>query len=115
MSRWIQALLALTLGLLLGLVYGWKIDPVEYVDLAPNALDPEYQAEYLLMVAEAYQGEKDLNLAAQRLALLGSAHPAEIINESLQKYAYTPAETALLEKLSKEIRAWQPALSTPSP
>jgi hypothetical protein len=115
MSRWIQALLALALGLIFGLFYGWKIAPVEYVDLAPNTLAPKYQAEYILMVAEAYQGEKDLNQAARRLARLGSASPAEIITQGLETYPYTAAETALLEKLLKEIRAWQPPQNNATP
>ncbi len=115
MSRWMQASLALVFGLILGLLYGWKINPINNLSIAPNNLAPKYQAEYLLMVAEAYQGEKDLDLAARRLALLGSLPPAEIINKSLKDHAYTPAQTALLEALSKEIRAWQPALNPASP
>ena len=115
MPRWMQALLALILGLLAGLIYGWKIAPVEYIDLAPNALHTEYRTEYALMVAEAYQSEKDLDLAARRLALLGSAPPAEIIAESLENGDYNQKEEDVLENLLKEIRAWQPTLTESTP
>ena len=111
MSRWIQTLLALVLGLAFGLFYGWKIAPVEYIDLAPNTLHANYRAEYILMVAESYQSEKDLDLAARRLALLGSAHPAEIIAENLEEGGYTNEEIELLEELQREIRTWQPSLA----
>ena len=115
MSRWIQTLLALTLGLAFGLFYGWKIAPVEYIDLAPNTLHAKYRAEYTLMAAEAYQNDADLNLAARRLALLGSAHPAEIIIESLNIGDYTQDEIIILEELLGEIEAWQPTLAESKP
>ena len=111
MPRWIQTLLITILGLAAGLFYGWRIAPVEYIDLAPNTLHTDYRAEYALMVAEAYQSDADLNLAARRLALLGSAHPAEIITEHLEESGYTQSEKEMLEVLLNQIRAWQPSLA----
>ena len=111
MSRWHQILLVALLGLAAGLFYGWRVAPVEYVDLAPNTLHADYRAEYILMVAESYQSEKDLDLAARRLALLSSAHPVEIIAESLDESDYTKNEIELLEELQREIRTWQPSLA----
>ena len=115
MPRWIQALLTLILGLIIGLIYGWKIAPVEYIDLAPNTLHAEYRTEYILMVAEAYQSENDLDLAARRLALLGSAAPAEIIAESLENGDYTQNESKIIKKLLGEIQTWQPTLTESKP
>ena len=115
MPRWIQILLVAILGLAAGLFYGWRIAPVEYIDLAPNTLRADYRAEYILMVAEAYKSEKDLDLAARRLALLSSAHPVEIIAENLDESDYTKIEIELLEELQREIRTWQPSLAESSP
>ncbi len=115
MSRWIQAFLAAALGLAAGLFYGWRVAPVEYIDLAPNALRADYRAEYTLMVAEAYQGDNDINLAARHFALLGSAHPAEIIQENLDNGNYTEEEIEVLEELLGEIEAWQPTLAESAP
>ena len=115
MSRWIQTLLAIALGLAAGLFYGWRIAPVEYVALAPNTLHADYRAEYTLMVAEAYQNDSDLNLAARHLALLGSAHPAEIIQENLDNGNYDQKEIRILEELLGEIEAWQPTLAESAP
>ena len=115
MSRWIQTLLALILGLAVGLYYGWRIAPVEYTDLAPNTLRADYKAEYTLMVAETYTQEKNLDLAARRLALLGSAHPAEIIQENIDTADYTEEEIKMLEELLSEIRAWLPSLAESTP
>ncbi len=115
MPRWIQILLVTILGLVAGLFYGWRVAPVEYIDLAPNTLRADYRAEYVLMVAEAYKSEKDLDLAARRLALLGSAHPVEIIAENLDESDYTKGEIKLLEELQREIRTWQPSLAESKP
>ena len=107
MPRWTQALLAALLGLAAGLFYGWRVAPVEYVDLSPNALHADYQAEYILMVAESYQSEQNLDLAARQLALLGSTTPAETITKNLAQNDYTIGEIELLEKLLVGIRTWQ--------
>jgi len=117
MPRWLQTLLLVLLGLAAGLFYGWRIAPVEYVDLAPNTLRADYRAEYILMVAEAYQTEEDLNLAARCLALLDSAPPDEIIATMLanETVDYTPKEEEWLAKLLKDIRAWEPTLAEGTP
>ncbi len=70
-ARWIAFLVAIVLGLAAGLYYGWAISPVAYVDTAPNTLREDYKADFVLMVAEAYQADGDLEAARQALALLG--------------------------------------------
>lgn len=111
MPRWIQTLLATALGLAAGLFYGWSIAPVEYIDASPGALHIDYRSDYAIMVAEAYHSEGSLDLAARRLALLGSAHPAEIIQEVLEyseKADYSEEDLEYLEVLMKAIKPWQP-------
>lgn len=115
MSRWIQALLAVVLGLVIGLLYGWRIAPVEYTDLAPNALHADYRNDYILMVSESYQKDNDLELAAHRLALISSAAPVEIIAESIAASDYAQKDIEGLENLLSEMRAWQPSLSESVP
>ena len=112
MSRWTLPLLALVLGIALGLVYGWVVSPVQYVDTTPDTLRADYRADYILMVAEAYQTEHDLDLAARRLAIFGSAPPADIASSALPfgpSAGFTPAELALLEALVQDLRGWQPS------
>ena len=82
MPRWFPILIAVPLGITLGLVYGWVIDPVQYTDITPDALRIDYRTDYVLMVAEAYHAEQDPALAAQRLAVLGSEPPAVIAREA---------------------------------
>jgi len=50
----VLVILGLTAGLGLGLVIGWVILPVEYVDTAIADLGIEAKEEYILLVASAY-------------------------------------------------------------
>jgi hypothetical protein len=36
-----------------GLLYGWMVNPVRYVNTTPDTLRADYQLDYVLMVAEA--------------------------------------------------------------
>jgi hypothetical protein len=66
-----RLLLGLALGLIIGLLYGWVIQPVEYVDTAPNALREDFRSDFVLAVAETYQAHQDLDEAQIDLATLG--------------------------------------------
>lgn len=115
MSRWLQALLIALLGLAAGLFYGWRIAPVEYVNTTPDTLHQDYKNEYTLMVAETFQNLGDLDLAARQLALLGSAHPAEIIQTSLDSATYSEHESEFIKALLDKMKAWQPSLGETIP
>ncbi len=112
MKKWLWVFLTLALGIGLGLLYGWVIDPVDFVDLTPETLRSDFRADYVLMVAEAYESEHDLNLAARRLAIFGSNPPAAIASEALQfgpSAGFSPSELSTLETLVQDLRGWQPS------
>lgn len=112
MKRWLWIFLAAALGIGLGLLYGWVIDPVDFVDLTPDTLRADFRADYILMVAEAYASERDLDLAARRLAIFGSDPPAEIAASALPfgpSAGFSPSELSSLEELVAALRAWQPS------
>ncbi|HSL45503.1 MAG TPA: hypothetical protein VK897_18860, partial [Anaerolineales bacterium] len=67
MARRIGFIIAILIGLAGGLYYGWVVNPVNYVDTTIDTLRPDYQTDYVLMVAEAYHANLDLDLAARRL------------------------------------------------
>ncbi|PKN91517.1 MAG: hypothetical protein CVU44_19370 [Chloroflexi bacterium HGW-Chloroflexi-6] len=102
-QRWVFFAFSILAGLGLGLLYGWVISPLEYVDTSPDSLRADYRADYVLMVAELYQGEQDAALASRRLTLLGSAlPPAEIVAQALQfaeSHEYAAQDVTLLQNL----------------
>ena len=110
-SNWIKFFIALAVGVTLGLVYGWKISPVQYTDAPPNILREDYRTDYVLMTAEAYQSERDAETAARRLAILGSESPAQIVTSALN-YAtnngFSETEILLLQDLLTAMQTYQP-------
>lgn len=80
--RWIL-LLAPILGLAagggVGLLVGWVLWPVEYTDVAPDSLYPAQRQEYILLIAQSYAYERDLEAAQAQMSALGD--PAAVSGE----------------------------------
>jgi hypothetical protein len=118
MSRWTKFLISVLLGAAAGLFYGWVINPVEYVDIAPENLREDYKTDYVLMVAEAYQVDKNLGLAVRRLALLDSTAPTDIVGTALN-YAlqnnYASQDLSLFQSLGEAFLTWNPNMEVPTP
>lgn len=111
MSRWIRFLLAIFVGVMAGLFYGWFLSPVEYVDTAPDSMRIDYKSDYVLMVAEAFSVEKDPVSAARRLTQLGPKTPTEITREAIrfaESQGYTDADVALMRNLANALEAVSP-------
>jgi hypothetical protein len=107
-SRLLRFLIGVALGLVLGLGYAWRIQPVAYYDTAPDSLRQDYRVDYVLMVAQSYQGEGDLRLALLRLAALGPQPPAEIV-EDAAAYAgangFGQVDRQVLRQLADDLRS----------
>jgi hypothetical protein len=113
MLRWISFLVAILVGLGIGLVYGWAFNPVEYIDTAPNSLREDYQTDYVLMVAEAYQVEGNLALAVRRLALLGGEVPESIVQQATLeagRLGYLDQDLSLMQELRQDLLSWNPSV-----
>jgi hypothetical protein len=113
MSRYVYFALAILAGIGLGLLYGWVISPVEFVDTSPNMLREDYKADYVLMVAEVYSNEDDLQLAVQRLGLLGGDDIPANVEQALVfavDQGYTADDLALMRTLYEAVQTWNPAL-----
>lgn len=110
-SNIIKIIIALAIGIVIGLIYGWVIEPIEYVDVTPNLLRQDYQVDYVLMTAESYQLDFNSQLAARRLAILGSESPASITSNALE-YAiannFTQNEIQLLQTLLTAMQTYTP-------
>jgi hypothetical protein len=122
MSRWIRFLIVLTIGLAAGLFYAWRINPVRYVDTAPDTLRQDYKTDYVLMAAEIYHADGNLDAAVQRLALLSDQSPVQIVDTALS-YArgeasnsqalYPVEDLALMQSLADALKTMQPTIESP--
>jgi hypothetical protein len=108
-TRWVFIILALLVGIGLGIAYGWYIDPVDYFDLPPDSLRADYKADYVLMTAEAYRSEQDPGLAARRLAIFGTKSPSAIAADGLayaRANGFSDTEISLIQELVTALQAW---------
>jgi len=108
-SRLLFIIIALVVGIGMGLAYGWLIDPVDFFDLTPDTLHANYKADYVLMTAEAYRAEQDPGLAARRLAIFGSQSPSAIASQGLayaRTNGFADSDIALIQELVTALQAW---------
>jgi len=118
MSRWTKFLLVIALGIAAGMVYGWFVNPVEYVDIAPESLREDYKTDFVLMTAEAYQVNQDLGIAVRRLALLGDTPPADTVAEAISyalEHGYAPDDVMLIQMLGEAVLQWNPDVELRTP
>jgi hypothetical protein len=106
-----RLLIGIVLGIATGLIYGWIISPVEYVNTAPNSLRADYRTDYVLMVAQAYSAEADLGNAQKRLAALGPEAPGDMVVQAIQyavEHNFSQADIEVLRQLALALRSLPP-------
>jgi hypothetical protein len=116
--RYILFVLAIVVGIALGLLYGLVISPVQLVDTTPETLRTDYKTDYVLMVAEAYSVEQDAYQAIFRLAKLGDVPPIELVNQALAfalEAGYPPEDLLLMHDLGQDMETWNPDLGVGNP
>jgi hypothetical protein len=110
MARWVRFLIAILVGLAIGLAYGWLISPVRYIDTSPTTLRIDYKTDY--------QSEKDRPQAVRRLGQLGTTSPVELVAQTIQfaqKAGYAEADITRMQALMSALQTLQPAQETPGP
>jgi hypothetical protein len=84
----------LILGIVLGIFYGWVIQPVQWTDAAVVHLRPDLQQEYLRMAIDSYAQNHDAELAKKRFADLGPAGE-DVLNTVMDNPGSLTIETLL--------------------
>jgi hypothetical protein len=99
---------ALVLGILLGLVYAWGIQPVEWEDATPNMLRSDLRVDYLKMAIDSYSVNRDVDLAIARFEELGEAGP-----ETLQTIESNPKEVSAtsVQNFKSVVEIFEPGVS----
>lgn len=70
MSTRALGLVSLVIGLVLGLMYAWLVDPVTFSESSPAQVTKDYREAWLLMAAEAYAQDGDWERTQVRLEAL---------------------------------------------
>jgi hypothetical protein len=109
MARWFLFSVTIALGAVIGLLYGWVVNPLQVIDATPQTLRADYRSDYVLMVAEVYQAEADLGLASRQLAFLADTTPGEAVRQALlfgNQAGYPQLDIYLLEHLAADLQTW---------
>jgi hypothetical protein len=80
-----ETILALLIGIALGLLYAWVISPVAVVDAIPSALRADFKDQYRAVIAAAYAADGNLTRAQSRLALLGDVDSRAALSAQAQR------------------------------
>jgi hypothetical protein len=102
---WVIGLAGVILGIILGLIYGWGINPVEWTDAAARDLRADLQQDWLRMAIESYAKNPDPLKAQARWAELEPNG-----EETLAALQLNPAPLTLVE-----IAAYQAAVMVAPP
>jgi hypothetical protein len=84
-SQIFYIILALLVGLGLGLAYSWLISPVTYVDANPALLRADFKDQYRIVIAASYKASHDLARARSRLDLLSDTDPIGELSAQAQR------------------------------
>src|SRR5688572_11993171 len=90
--------LGLLVGLVLGLVYAWVIDPAEYTGAGPQDMLDTYQEAYLRNLADYYAYSGDQARVTGSLSIWPEA-PAKICEMAATAQGTDPADAARLTAL----------------
>jgi len=106
--KWTLVGIALIGGIILGVVYAWALNPVEWVDGEPAQLRRDLQVDYLRMVIDSYAVNLDPTLAQDRYESLGEARgeilaevgkdPGELSPSEIQKFQALVAVESPIEE-----------------
>ncbi|MBL8049993.1 MAG: hypothetical protein JNM46_02125 [Anaerolineales bacterium] len=78
-------------GLLLGLIWAWWLDPVDFVDATPAYLRADLQEDYLRMAIDSYRVNPSPDLALQRWQNLGIGAQQAYLNIQANPGTQDPA------------------------
>ena len=59
------------LGIIIGLIWAWVVQPVVWTNVPPSQMGASYQEQYLRMAIDSYHVNPDTAVALQRFEALG--------------------------------------------
>jgi hypothetical protein len=78
-------LTGLVIGAVLGLLYAWLLQPVQYTNTTPASLRADFKDQYRYLIASAYVADGDLVRARARMALLQDQDAYRALAEQAQR------------------------------
>jgi hypothetical protein len=108
----IIAVLALIVGLAVGIPLGWKT--VTFADTTPAVMRPDLQLDYLRMAIDSFRVNRDPNLAVRRWDDLGSAAAPMFVEIQKDPQGIDPAVINAYGQVIQTVKGSNPSSSTPA-
>jgi hypothetical protein len=106
MNRYTLFGITILIGFVFAVYYGWAVRPIPAANAQPALLREDYRADYVLMVAEAYQADHNAERAIGSLGFLGSEgetyNPYAFVSDAQAfgtNNGYSVADLELLQEL----------------
>jgi hypothetical protein len=96
-------------GVAIGLLFGWVISPVKFVDATPAYLRADIQEDYLRMAIDSFRLNQDPNLAVQRWQSLGTGAQQAFANIQANPKGADPAVVKQYGELITKVLSSQPS------
>ncbi|MGD2177120.1 MAG: hypothetical protein PVG71_04785, partial [Anaerolineae bacterium] len=93
--------ISLALGLALGLIYTWAINPVELTNTYPALLRTDYRRDWVRLAALSYVADGDLGRARSRLEGLEEQDAARALETMIEEYAAAGRSPSTLRRLTR--------------
>jgi hypothetical protein len=103
-----QLAAGVAVGLVLGFIAGWWLWPVQYTNTAPSMLRQDYHDDYIVMIAGAYEVDRDLEQARERLSLLSPGEPAAPVVELAERIIEAGGSPEDINRLAYLAAAFEP-------
>jgi hypothetical protein len=106
-SRLIGFLIVILLGTAGGMVLGWRYLPAVVNTTRLQDLRADYKADYVLMVAESYAVDGDIDNALENLEKINPGNPLRAVQEGLltaQQMGYETWEMRYMADLEMAVR-----------
>lgn len=118
MNRYYAFGATILIGLLVAVYYGWVVRPVSVRNVDPTLLREDFRADYVLMVAEAYAADHEIERAIGALGFLSKEreeyNPLIFVNDAMEfgvDAGYSVADLKHLQTLEAGLKTFDPGFA----
>ena len=102
-------MLFILIGFVMGLIYGWVVNPAGVKNTSLSSLRADFKADYVVMVSEIYATNHDVNAAHKDLESIASQGDViQVVHEALlvgQQFGFSEREMRAMADLEIDLTA----------
>ena len=106
-SRLVGFVIFILIGFVMGLIYGWVLNPGGVKNTTLASLRADFKADYVVMVSEIYSSNHDLETATKYLNVFNASRsPIQSVQDALlvgQQFGFSEREMRALADLEIDL------------